>query len=72
MIEFNKEVPLCKGEEYYIRVSFDRPICYALDGKQPLFWSYENVAGGNPGETFVKTENREGLGGGLRIRSITN
>ena len=62
MIEFNKEVPLCKGEEYYIRVSFDRPICYALDGKQSLFWSYENVAGGNPGETFVKTENREGLG----------
>ena len=61
-IEFNKEVPLCKGEEYYIRVSFDRPICYALDGKQYLFYSYENVAGGNPGETFVKTENGEGLG----------
>ena len=61
-VEFVGEVLLRKGEDYYIRVSFDRPICYALDGKQSLFWSYENVAGGSPGETWVKTESREGLG----------
>ena len=59
-VGFDREVAVSKGEEYCVRVTFDRPIYYALDGKQTLYWSYENAAGGSPGETYLKIERSKG------------
>lgn len=59
-VRFDSEVALKKGEEYYVRVTFDKPIFYALDGPQKLFYSYRNNAGADPGETILKTDNGDG------------
>lgn len=61
-IGFDTEFALNKGEEYCVRVSFDRPIYYAIDGTQALFWGYQNIAGANAGETSLKIESDDGTG----------
>ena len=61
-VHFDKEVEISKGEAYYIRVSFDHPVCYALDGHQSYYYSYENRASGAPGETYIRTERSDGTG----------
>ena len=60
-VDFDAAVPLRKGENYYVRVSFDRPVFYALDGKDGHF-GYQNTAGAEPGETYLKMENTQGEG----------
>lgn len=53
-IEFDEEVKLYAGKDYYIKVTFDDPVGYALDGQQG-----NNIADANPGETFVKVEKED-------------
>lgn len=61
-VHFDREVGLVKGEEYFVRVSFDHPIAYALDGYQSYYYSYKNNAAGAPGETYMRTVRSDGTG----------
>ncbi len=60
-VRFDREVQLDKDGDYYVTVTFDRPICYALDCPvQTLYYSYTNIAGGEPGETYIRTDTADG------------
>ncbi|MBR0372984.1 MAG: hypothetical protein IJH91_00455 [Mogibacterium sp.] len=62
-VAFDTEVPLKKGSHYYIKISFDRPVYYAVDQPdQKMFYSYQNVVRANPGETYVAVETNGGAG----------
>lgn len=62
-IELRGRVPLRKGEDYWVKVSFDKPVYYAIDGEnKKLDHFYESVAGGKPGETFLRTRGQPGRG----------
>lgn len=54
----DKEVPLQKGSRYYIKVSFDHPLAYAIDAYKPL-WGATNEADGAPGETYVCVQSED-------------
>lgn len=62
-IPLEKDVPLLRGENYYVKVSFDRPVFYAVDGQNTAFpLGYRSNAWGYPGETFLRSENELGVG----------
>ena len=61
-VEFDKAVGLTKGEKYYVRVTFNSPIPYALDGAQTLNYNYQNAVSGDPGETYVRIAKSEEAG----------
>ena len=55
-IYFDEEVALSPREEYYVRVTFDKPLNkYRVDGYLRCTEGnfYEGLAHGNPGETYV-------------------
>lgn len=62
-IKFDDKIDLKKNQQYHLVVSFDHPVYYAVDGpNQRLFYGYENVASGSPGETYVKVDGNNGDG----------
>lgn len=50
-IEFDDVVKLYKNEDYYVKVSFDKPVNYGLDGE-----GGGNIAESNPSETYIKID----------------
>ncbi|MBO4419531.1 MAG: hypothetical protein J5789_06895 [Oscillospiraceae bacterium] len=72
-VEFESAVPLTAGERYYVRISFDRPVSYAVDGKNSQFLNnYESVAEGRPGETCLRVETTLGTGGWKDTAELEN
>ena len=62
----DKEVPLQKGSCYYIKVSFDHPLAYAIDAYKPLVGAV-NEADGKPNETYVRVCSAEENNGWLDV-----
>ena len=58
-LNLSEKVPLQKDCCYYIVVSFNHPIAYAIDAYKPLVGAI-NEADGNPGETYVRIKSTEG------------
>lgn len=53
-IYFDDEVKIHKGDDYYVLVTFDNPVTYALDGELG-----GSRASANPGETYIKIDKED-------------
>ena len=60
-VMLDKVVKLREDQPYYIRVTFDDPITYAIDGAR-TFAGLSIIADANPGETYVKVSGEEKSG----------
>ena len=60
-VMLDKVIKLREDQPYYIRVTFDDPITYAMDGARTL-GGLSIIADANPGETYIKALDEEEKG----------
>lgn len=60
-VMLDKAIKLREDQQYYIRVTFDDPITYAMDGARAISGGII-VADANPGETYIKALDKEEKG----------
>lgn len=60
-VMLDKAIKLRENQQYYIRVTFDDPITYAMDGARAISGGII-VADANPGETYIKALDEEEKG----------
>ncbi len=57
-VMLDKAIKLRENQPYYIRITFDDPITYALDGARTIAGGII-IADANPGETYIKVLDEE-------------